>query len=263
MDKNFIQKLSNKFVKDSPYNYISKEKALREDLQGLKLFKNPLIAYGSVEDKLFEALREDGAVGRDHMMPKDWLEDGKTIVSFFFPFTNKVKISNRKDYNWPSEEWLHGRIEGQVFVNEFSKYISQEIIKSGYKSLAPSLDPRFAKEKFTSNWSERHVAYLCGNGSFGLSKGIITEKGMAGRLTSLVTNLKLEPSERKYSQIYEYCSNCGGCVRNCPADAISLKTGKDHVKCSEYLDKLAEKYEPYYGCGKCQCGVLCESRVGI
>lgn len=57
----------------------------------------------------------------------------------------------------------------------------------------PGLDARFVKivadrnftgyagiseKTFGSNWSERHAAYVCGLGTFGLSKGLITDKGM-------------------------------------------------------------------------------------
>ncbi len=38
------------------------------------------------------------------------------------------------------------------------------------------------------------MAYISGLGTFSLSKGIITEKGMAGRLISLVTNAALPPT---------------------------------------------------------------------
>lgn len=47
------------------------------------------------------------------------------------------------------------------------KVISEE----GYESLAPSIDQRYktgnaeANNKYTSNWSERHIAYACGLGT--------------------------------------------------------------------------------------------------
>ncbi|KOA18561.1 4Fe-4S binding domain protein [Clostridium homopropionicum DSM 5847] len=73
--------------------------------------------------------------------------------------------------------------------------------------------------------------------------------------------LDLEPDRRDYENIYEYCSMCGKCVKNCPANAISLIYGKSHDACSDFLDKTAEKYKPRYGCGKCQINVPCESNI--
>jgi len=112
-----------------------------------------------------------------------------------------------------------------------------------------------------SNWSERHVAFVCGLGTFGLSKGLITKSGIAGRFGSILTELYLPPNNREYENIYEYCSMCGICVKNCPANAISIENGKNHNICSEFLNKTAKKYNPRYGCGKCQIGVPCENKI--
>ncbi len=114
---------------------------------------------------------------------------------------------------------------------------------------------------FTSNWSERHVAFICGLGIFGLSKGLITEKGIAGRFGSIVTNLYLNPVSRKYKHILEFCQNCGKCKNRCPVHAISLEKGKNHLICSEFLNRIKEKYKPRHGCGKCQVNVPCEDKM--
>ena len=154
-------------------------------------------------------------------------------------------------------------------LNELSKFLRSELINAGYQSIAPALDERFRansgrtdpEAKFTSNWSERHVAFICGQGTFGLSKGLITKKGMAGRLGSVITELYLPPDKREYKDIYEYCSMCGKCIKNCPVNAISVENGKNHALCSEFLDETAQRYKPRYGCGKCQIDVPCESGI--
>lgn len=203
------------------------------------------------------------------MLPNEWLANAKTVISFFLPFTDKVKVNNRKDKIWPAEEWLHGRIEGQKLLNDLCSHLNNELINDGFENVVPSMDKRFCTNSsvekprisFTSNWSERHVAYICGHGTFGLSKGLITKKGIAGRFGSIVTELYLIPDKREYSDIYEYCNMCGACAKNCPANAISIEEGKNHRICSEFLDITKEKYKPRYGCGKCQVSVPCERRI--
>lgn len=269
MDKRDIANIAQEFVKNSNYNYISKDNAIAEELVGMQIFDKPIFAFGAVEDEGFQLLKNPSAIGEHFLLPRDWLVSANTVISYFFPFTVEIIKSNRKDKSWPSNEWLHGRIEGQNFLKKFNIYLNSKLNDEGYESLVPTLDERFwscSKESaelqsFSSNWSERHVAYVCGLGTFGLSKGIITEKGMAGRLGSVVTQLKLEPSEKMYSGIYEYCTMCGACAKKCPVDAISVDTGKDHKKCSDFLDITAEKYRPRYGCGKCQVSVPCERRI--
>jgi len=269
MDIQFILKSAQDMIENSEYNYVSKDDAISEDLVGMKIFEKPVFAVGDANDEGFLLLKTPYAIGEHFIMPNEWLPGASSVISFFLPFTDVIIKSNRKDKHWPSEPWLHGRIEGQRFIKELSNYLISRIVEAGYNGIAPALDSRFRSttneeadfNSFSSNWSERHVGYVCGLGTFGLSGGIITEKGMAGRLGSIVTTLKLEPDEKRYTQVYEYCTRCGACVKKCPADAISIETGKDHRKCSELLDITKVKYKPRYGCGKCQISVPCESRI--
>ena len=56
----------------------------------------------------------------------------------------------------------------------------------GYLTVAPAIQPYFkvsANEKGDlSNWSERHIAYVAGHGTFNLSDGFITERGIYTRI---------------------------------------------------------------------------------
>jgi epoxyqueuosine reductase len=269
MDKQTIEKIAGDFIENSKDNYITKETAISDNVVGMKIFEAPIFAFGSAEDECFSRLKEPSIIGKHFLLPREWLPQAKTVISFFLPFSEEVKKGNRRDMSWPSDEWLHGRIEGQLLLNALSEFLKAELISAGYKSIAPVLDDRFRSNsgntsheaKFTSNWSERHVAFICGHGTFGLSKGLITQKGIAGRFGSVITELYLSPDKREYKNIYEYCSMCGKCVKNCPVNAISIEHGKNHTLCSEFLEKTAEKYKPRYGCGKCQIDVPCESRI--
>ena len=86
---------------------------------------------------------------------------------------------------------------------------------------------------------------------------------MAGRLGSLIIDLEMEPDVRPYTEVYEYCSKCGACIKRCPVDAISLEEGMKHVPCNKWLVGTKERYAPRYGCGKCQVKVPCENRIPV
>ncbi|MTK13535.1 MAG: epoxyqueuosine reductase [Clostridiaceae bacterium] len=273
MDKQDIIKMATHFVENSEENIITKQIALSENVVGMKIFDAPIFAFGDVNDEYFKLLKEPYAVGNHFWLPQEWLPQSKTVISFFLPYTEAVKGGNRRDMSWPSEEWLHGRIEGEALLNKLCEYLKSKLIDNGYKSIVPSLDERFWYKSgynkatphpdvsFTSNWSERHVAFVCGLGTFGLSKGLITEKGIAGSFGSIITELYLSPDKREYKSTYEYCSMCGACIKNCPTNAISIDKGKNHILCSNFLDKTEEKHKPRYGCGKCQVGVPCQSNI--
>jgi epoxyqueuosine reductase QueG len=59
---------------------------------------------------------------------------------------------------------------------------------------------------------------------------------------------------------------CKKCIKRCPAGAIT-EAGKDKLKCYAHLfpgtaDHVKSEYDFIgYGCGLCQTGVPCESKI--
>ena len=122
-----------------------------------------------------------------------------------------------------------------------------------------------------SNWSERHAAYAAGLGTFSLNDGLITERGIAHRIGSVITDLPLLPTPRLFGDHRQHClwhreQTCGLCVGRCPAGAITLD-GHDKEKCRDYVyGAVPEAVGGIYGvvqtgCGLCQTRVPCEAMV--
>ena len=272
MEKSAFEKTLCDFTHNDTGNYVAQETAIRPELAGMRIFDEPLFGYAAASDPLFTRLKKPEIIGDHFVLPQAWLEGAQTVISVFFPFTQEVKKANGADMSWPADEWLHARIEGQEFQKKMCRAAAELLVKDGHAAAAPMIDPRFTvwhphiRDKnrqtyYTSNWSERHIAFVCGIGTFGLSAGLITPKGIAGRLISLITTAAFEPTNRGYTKYDEYCIFCGACVRNCPAGAISVEKGKNHPPCSAFLDRVKEKHMPRYGCGKCQVKVPCENKI--
>ncbi|GHT64793.1 (Fe-S)-binding protein [Spirochaetia bacterium] len=272
MERLFLETALKDFINTNSGNFVGKEIALRPDLAGMRIFAEPLIGFAAAEDPYFAELKKPGIIGPHFLPPREWLPGAATVISLFLPFTETVKAANRQDMSWPALEWLHARIEGQEFQDELCGYMVTLLKGAGFDAAAPMVDPRFVRASpsitdkteqgfYTSNWSERHIAYVCGLGTFGLSRGLITAKGVAGRYLSVITTAIFEPDKRPYTGIYDYCTRCGACVRNCPAGAISLEQGKSHPVCSEFVESTREKHRPRFGCGKCQVKAPCESGI--
>ena len=267
MNRNDIISLAEAFISDSPNNYITEEIALSSECIGIKIYEAPIFTFGSPNDELYIKFKSSDVIGSHFLSPAEWLPNVKTVISFFLPYTDIIKNANSVDSHYPADEWLHGRYEGQQLLAQMLEYLAKTISAEGFRSLAPSLDQRYKMgndEKNitnTSNWSERHIAFACGLGTFGLSKGLITKKGMSGRFGSILTELDLPKDIRGYEGVYEYCNMCGLCIDRCPVNAISFENGKRSGTCHDFLRKTVEKYNPRYGCGKCQTGVPCESEI--
>ncbi len=245
------------------------------DIGETLIFEEPLFGFASADDDIFETFRRKEVIGANYFGPYEWLPEARSVVALFLPFSETVRRSNRTDPMDPSKEWLYARIEGQEFISKYTAAIRDHLGKMGMAACVPALDERFEVKieptvsslrpdfHADSRWSERHAAYACGLGTFGLSRGLITEKGMAGRFASIIVAAEFEPTGRKYTGIDDYCIKCGVCAGNCPAKAISLKHGKNNLKCHMHVQKMKKKYSPRYGCGKCQVGVPCEFRAPV
>lgn len=262
--------------------------ALKEQ-GGVSIYDSPLVAVAAADDPWFQKFREPGIIGPEFMVPGEWLEGARSVISYFLPFSKEVRESNRHP-GMPSEEWLSSRVEGESFNDFLRTFLTGLIRGMGGDAVAPALDRRYMKYPssaealsarfegaalwpgqfinagMSSNWSERHVAFAAGLGTFGLHKGLISEKGCAGRYGSVVTTLELRPTVRKYSHPYEYCpylmnGGCGACIRRCPSGAIA-KEGKNKEVCNTYIEtRIHALYVTRWGCAKCNLNVPCESGI--
>jgi epoxyqueuosine reductase len=271
----FIEKTITKFVQKSSAN--------RRKVDGGKYWDTPLVGFASGDDSLFKQYTK--IIGKFHYMPQEIFDltfgKGKkprklSVISWVLPASEDIRKSNRKETKYPSLLWAHARDFGEQFNVKLRNHLVSLLTRKGYKAVAPMNSSHFKRLKsskvgFASNWSERHIAYVCGLGAFGLSDGLITAKGKAMRVGSVVTDLPLKPSDKIYPHhrancLYYYNKTCKACATRCPAGAISPK-GHDKDKCEEYLYGVAirGKKEEYgvkiTGCGLCQTKVPCEFEI--
>jgi len=251
----------------------------------------PLIGFASGNDPLFFDYKT--IIGSFHLTPRELIstalkERGRTllpsemeqisVIAWILPAAEDIRKSNRKEEEFPSKLWTYARHFGEAFNQALRKHVVDYLEDLGYVAVAPLLLPssrsfRDEKAGWVSSWSERHAAYACGLGTFSLNDGFITPKGMAIRVGSVVTLLKLTSSEKKYQYPKENClvfrnEKCGKCIPRCPAGAITEK-GHDKDKCQEYIDsETLDAKRKEYGienpppaCGLCQTGVPCEYQI--
>ena len=165
---------------DGAVNYVAAEDALRPDLAGMRIYDEPLFGAAAADDPAFAELRRAEVLHPEAMLPHDWLPGARSVISFFLPFTETVRSTNRAERAQPSDEWLHARIEGQMAIAALGEYLKGFLEREGAAAVFPTTDARFKMlAPYASNWSERHAAYICGLGTFG-RRGLSPRGGSPG-----------------------------------------------------------------------------------
>ena len=114
---------ARKFL-EGPMNFVAAEDVLRPDIAGMRIYDEPLFGVAPADDPLFAELCRPEVVHPEEMLPCDWVPGAKSVVSFFLPFTERVVNSNAEGTQ-TSEEWLHGRIEGQLAMAAFGERLKK------------------------------------------------------------------------------------------------------------------------------------------
>ncbi len=194
-----------------------------------------------------------------------------SVVAYILPINKKTKEENF-EYSkvYPSKRWANTRLFGEQANMKTQTHIIDELKKLGINAMAPTQEKLLFKSYrniLASNWSHRHCCFASGLGSFGLSDGFINSRGKAMRCGSLIIDHDLQSDATKRpSDPYEYCTNCGDCIKRCPVNAITSENRHDKIICSNHVNGTV----PYikknyginiYGCGLCQVGVSCSNGI--
>jgi epoxyqueuosine reductase QueG len=244
---------------------------------------SPLVGFARGDDPIFEQYKE--VVGPFHWTPweiftltypaSDARPEELSVISWILPQTEATKADSRRATFYPPERWARSRIFGEEFNAHLAIHLASALSEADYQAVAPGRSPLWKSVPseqyvYASLWSERHAAYACGLGTFGLCDGLITPVGKAMRAGSVVARIALPVASRPYGDHHAYClyyakGTCGACMTRCPAGAITPQ-GHDKVRCRDHVNKTrAYVVQNYgfegYGCGLCQTGVPCESGI--
>ncbi|MFW9895783.1 MAG: hypothetical protein ACFFD7_08260 [Candidatus Thorarchaeota archaeon] len=260
---------------------------------GGKIFSKPLIGIARGDDPIFEKFKLVAAPR--HMTPSEmWVASGCSdtinlsaqlrIISIVCPFSDQIRKESMKAELLPAEIYSIGRNYANAFKIDVLKKLIGLFQSRGFQATAGMLSEAFdIYEGLLSTWSERHIAFAAGLGTFSLHEGLITEVGCNIRLCSVITNAPLEVTPRQSDDPYANClfynnENCRECEKKCPGDAID-KNGHDKLKCRAYgrkvqlemIKRLGSVLKPHWrrirgeyrevkppvGCAFCQFGVPC------
>ena len=229
------------------------------------IWETPLIGIASADDPLFARFQDPEVEGAGHRLPQEWLKGARSVISVFLPFSKHISAHYTKQQRYSALEFSSGKWNGSKFLNVVRRSLIRFANSRGAEALAPNIDPRYDSDGWRPYWSERHVAFAAGLGTFGLHQNLISEKGALGRICSVITTLNLKPAVRPYTDVYGYClyafdGSCDACVRRCPTGAIT-DAGKVDGRCETHGNKEHFKDWNYGSCGHCSTNIPCSRTI--
>ncbi|MGL4451841.1 MAG: tRNA epoxyqueuosine(34) reductase QueG [Sarcina sp.] len=180
--------------------------------------------------------------------PNHYMEDGKAIISFAFPYLHDEKYKNNGFSLYTRGEDYHN------VVHKYLKEICEIIENHGGKALA-----------FTDSNTlpERYIAYIAGLGFAGKNNLIITKDyGSYVFLGEIITNLDIGYDDvRTYDEIslFKECGTCEVCYKECPTNSINRFKKNSNI-CMSYITQKKDMDEKFlkimngriFGCDSCQ-----------
>ncbi|NLN97321.1 MAG: epoxyqueuosine reductase [Eubacteriaceae bacterium] len=261
--KETIRKFVRDFVKEKDKGGIIKD-----------IWREPLVGFGDARHPRMGELKT--WVQSDHVLPSEVLPEAQTIITYFLPMQKTIGDSNIPG-RLSSKEWAMAYEKTNATLGELGSALSQFLKEQGYPSIVPAEATQYDERILMSKWSQRHLAWLCGLGTFGINNMFITAAGTCGRLGSTLTALELEvdgPLEEEYC-LYKIDGSCGLCIDRCPVQALTT-TAYDRFKCNDLCADNAKVHVGYGSsylledtgsevlgtntCGKCVVGVPCTYR---
>ena len=233
----------------------------REQNQSV-IWNKPILRFADAEDPYFEKFRE--LIRPDHHMPRDFLPEARTVISWFMPFLPEIEKSNRGG-DRPSCEWADAyNITNAMAARVNEKFCAWIRRMPGQDAAVPFDAGMLGPEIPWSRWSHRHIGWLAGQGTFGMNNMLISDCGCVGRYFSTVTTLEI-PADKPVTQercLYKRDGSCGICMKNCPVQALS-DSGFDRYRCMYRLADNKANNSAATVCGKCLAGLPCSHRNPI
>jgi epoxyqueuosine reductase QueG len=255
----------------------------------------PLVGIADGYDHIFQYFKKESIIGNFHLSPGEalatYLKKQKknasekqpsalSVISVAFTFPKNTRLSNRPKSKMAATRWRHAYGRAFGLMSETLSYVVSLLEASGYQAVAPvctrPMSIMISPDGLPyTDWSEKHIAYAAGLGTFGLNTSLITPAGVPVHLGSVITDLALTPTPRTYDDHHAYClyyrdGSCQSCAKHCPSGAVNVQAFEGK-KCLFYahndLPRLARELNEeieeggHPMCALCQIRVPCETGI--
>lgn len=215
----------------------------------------PLVGIGSVDHPVWLELKKHMP---KQIIPVNILQDSSeySVLSLAFPRKHKIVKDSISATDLPARSWFESKNILKQYMPQFSHDLCTLFEDAGITAWSAPGD-------FQGNWSERHVGYACGLGTFGLNGALITEAGATHRLMSFIIKARFDVYSKVAKSPFANClyhakETCGACIRVCPKGAIDNKSHHPDICGFNNSQKIKEKYGlSSVGCALCMIKTPC------
>ena len=173
-----------------------------DDVAEGPLMGPPVVGVAGADDPWFARFKE--IIGDFHWTAQEAFaaafpsSRARSVISWSTPISGAAKLANRTESRFPSRQWALVRHHSTGLLERLAAGMVDTLQDMGFATVAPEQSPRFEvamRENvgLAGQWSQRHVAFVAGLGTFGISGGLITAHGIAHRLCSVVTEAEIPP----------------------------------------------------------------------
>lgn len=218
------------------------------------LFRTPIVGFSSAADPRYGALTH--IVGEWCRPPRAHLPGANSVISYFVPFTKALADAPQSGREGAAL-WAEAYRAINARFPVINAALTDLLVKEGFAAGGVSAAANFDALALRSGFSHRSAAVISGIAAFGANRMAITQKGSAGRFSSLFTTAQLSalPAAPLRLCPYEEDGSCGLCFAACPAGALTPH-GFDRFACSRCLAENGETLRKEgqtaeNTCGKC------------
>lgn len=195
-----------------------------------------------------------------------------SVVSLAFLMNTRSVAENAAQADYPALSWYETRQQWNTFHPETARRYIAWLAARGMRAVCPPFAPGFWASlgngrPHGSAWSERHVGWACGLGTFGLQGAFITDDGVCLRLMSFVVAAPWaaygEPDPDPFGGcLHHRDGSCGVCADRCPSGGVT-RQGRNIAACRETVGVRNGAYArntlhlDAYACGLCMTATPC------
>ncbi len=198
-----------------------------------------------------------------------------SVVSLAFLMNTRSVEENAAARDYPARSWYETRKQWNAFHPETARRTIAWLAGRGVRAVCPPFATSYWESMgidrpHGSAWSERHVGWACGLGTFGLQGAFITDEGVCLRLMSFVVAAPFtaygEPDPDPFGGCLQaHGETCGICADRCPSGGVT-RQGRNIAACRATVGARNGAHArtalhiDAYACGLCMTATPCALR---